>query len=819
MADSICANPFIFNEGLTEENSFTHLIKSISPDTKNEIELIEHSNYYTDDEFVNNIQIRESKIKMLSLNYQSINAKIEKLKAFLAVINEYTEISIICLQETWGHENVDMSFYNLPNYSMVYENRRLSAHGGLLIYIHNDFSYTKLNLENRITETSNVFESLVIEVWRKNCKYNKFVIGSIYRIPSYSTSDLNTFTEEFITLLNALRNKSKFVYLCGDYNIDLLKIHRNNPTNYFYESSIAELFSKKYNELYNSVSYEEQEMNDLMSVNKKDVEIFCVNSIDDTLYKHTHKISLAEVQAAVQKLKVGKSDCVDGFVSDNLKKGTECLYEIIALLFSTMLTHGVAPAGLLLSTLVPIPKNKRENKSDSNNYRQIAISSLLGKLFVIIILEEQHHGLITDELQFGFKKNASTVLCTSLLMETVEYYNENDTDCYLLLLDASKAFDRVEYVKLFTTLRNRKICPIVLRLLMNMYINQQIQVKWNNMISPTCTISNGVKQGGCMSPTLFSIYLDKLLGILRASNVGCRYGNHYMGAFCYADDISLLSPTVSGLQDILKICERYADKYKIHFNASKSQLLCFNTSTCTKSKDIKVYMRDGSVIQYLDTCTHLGNILCTSDKHVMIDSAVKDLNCRLNNLLADFSHCNSDTLSTLFNSYCMNVYGCQLWKFNGKHINTFFTAWRKAIRRIWKIPFRSHNKLVHLINGSHYISIILEKRCIKQSWKMLNSEYELYNKIVKYSMHNANSTLGENVRYFMYKYNLTLDDWNQNINNISKKVDMYVNNHADRAVECVAIAIRELCDMRDSDDAQVFSDSELKFMIDMLCTK
>ena len=67
-----------------------------------------------------------------------------------------------------------------------------------------------------------------------------------------------------------------------------------------------------------------------------------------------------------------------------------------------------------------------------------------------------------------------------------------------------------------------------------------------------------------------------------------------------------------------------------------------------------------------------------------------------------------------------------------KHINSFFTAWKKAIQRIWKIPFRSHNELVHLINGSHDISIILEKRCIKQSWKMLNTEYELYNKIVKY---------------------------------------------------------------------------------------
>ena len=41
-------------------------------------------------------------------------------------------------------------------------------------------------------------------------------------------------------------------------------------------------------------------------------------------------------------------------------------------------------------------------------------------------------------------------------------------------------------------------------------------------------------------------------------------------------------------------------------------------------------------------------------------------------------------------------------------------------------------------------------------------------------------------------------------NKIYKTVDMYVNNHADRAVECVAIAVRELCDMRDSDDTQVF---------------
>ena len=55
------------------------------------------------------------------------------------------------------------------------------------------------------------------------------------------------------------------------------------------------------------------------------------------------------------------------------------------MLFSMMLTHGVAPQGLLVSTFVPIPNNKRGNKCDSNNYRQISISSLLGKKYSTLL--------------------------------------------------------------------------------------------------------------------------------------------------------------------------------------------------------------------------------------------------------------------------------------------------------------------------------------------------------------------------------------------------------------------------------------------------
>ena len=70
-----------------------------------------------------------------------------------------------------------------------------------------------------------------------------------------------------------------------------------------------------------------------------------------------------------------------------------------------MLMHGVPSAGLLISSLVPIPKNKRGNKCDSENYREIDISSLIGKLFACIVLEEQQDSILTDFLQFGLKKS------------------------------------------------------------------------------------------------------------------------------------------------------------------------------------------------------------------------------------------------------------------------------------------------------------------------------------------------------------------------------------------------------------------------------
>jgi len=97
----------------------------------------------------------------------------------------------------------------------------------------------------------------------------------------------------------------------------------------------------------------------------------------------------------------------------------------IALLFNAIVVRGRLPVRFLYSTIIPIPKGRNVNKSDSSNYRGIALSSVYGKLFDNIVLQHFSDVLLTGDLQFGFKAKHSTNHCTFVLKETLAYYTEN----------------------------------------------------------------------------------------------------------------------------------------------------------------------------------------------------------------------------------------------------------------------------------------------------------------------------------------------------------------------------------------------------------
>ena len=227
------ANSFMCNAGLTDSNSLTHLINRISPELENEVDLIEQSNYYDDTTFGHTFQSSMG-ISMVSLNCQCLNTKkVDALKLFLSSMNSDTSpISCIVVQETWCDSLVDMSFFSLPNYNMVSKPTRISAHGGLIIYIHDSFQYKQID----IIDDSPYFENICIEVWNKYAHFDKFLICDIYKPPSGTTEHLVDFTNKFTQWAAAINEKSKKSYLCGDFNINLLQIQTNQHFNQFYDS-------------------------------------------------------------------------------------------------------------------------------------------------------------------------------------------------------------------------------------------------------------------------------------------------------------------------------------------------------------------------------------------------------------------------------------------------------------------------------------------------------------------------------------------------------------------------------------------------------
>ena len=183
--------------------------------------------------------------------------------------------------------------------------------------------------------------------------------------------------------------------------------------------------------------------------------------------------------------------------------------------------------------------------------------------------------LTTSQLQFGYKKHNSTVHALHCLREVVTYYVNNDSRVFCTFLDASKAFDRLVHSGLFLKLMDRGIPVIILNLIISWYSELSCRVKWGNHFSEWFEITAGVCQGGILSPDFYSIYVDGLIEKLKQSKRGCYYASNFAAALFYADDMAVLSPSVRGLESLLKICGEYCVEWDICLNAKKSKSLYF----------------------------------------------------------------------------------------------------------------------------------------------------------------------------------------------------------------------------------------------------
>ena len=312
------------------------------------------------------------------------------------------------------------------------------------------------------------------------------------------------------------------------------------------------------------------------------------------------------------------------------------------------------------------------------------------------------------------------------------------------MLDVSKAFDRVKYCKLFAALLERDISPIVLRLLIFMYTNQSLRVKWSNTLFDQFSVMNGVKQGGVLSPILFAVYTNRLLERLQQTGVGCHMGSRFTGALAYADDITLLAPCKAALSILISVCEDYVAEYDIIVNGNKSKSLYFKgrSSTMVPSE----VLVNGEIIAISDKIVHLGHTICTKDREDITLAVKNNFWKQFNMFIANFGQLHSFIKMKLFSKFCCNFYGSPLWYLNGAAAQSLCVGWRKSLRSLWRAHPRTHCDVIMTLSDQISLMATLQKRFISFISKCLSSSNSIVNLISHVAIINPLSSAGKNYR-------------------------------------------------------------------------
>ena len=510
-----------------------------------------------------------------------------------------------------------------------------------------------------------------------------------------------------------IRNE-KFLEVASEGNLlDILKTLRtqrgsnnkslpNSVDNISGDSNVSEHFRNIYYNIYN--------------VHLTNMDLFeaIETNISNENFVWLDKITPELVSKLIGRLNNGKNDQFFNFKSDGLKLSKDIISIPLAKILKAFLVHGYATDLFLSCSLIPLIKDNRKSKTVSNNYRLIAISSLVLKLMDLLMLELFSPNLKVSNMQFGFQTNSSTTLCSWTLKESINFFTNRGSPVYLCLLDMTKAFDHVKLDLLFKKLRDR-MPGVFLRFLIYTYVNQQCAVKWNGAISSNFSIANGVRQGAVISPVLFNVYMDQIFNILKESNVGCKIDNFYYGVVGYADDFTLISPSRDGLQRMINLVNKYCEEHGIRISTdeniqkSKTKCICFNFKG-----DIDNIMLYNRPLPWVDSHLHLGHTINkneSSSDDIMRSRA--EFISNIHALYQELGNTPPHVFLSLVQTYFTSFYGAVLWDLQSNAATRLYSTWNVHIRNAYNLPYATHRYILQELSNRPPLQVSFCKRFTK----------------------------------------------------------------------------------------------------------
>ena len=511
-------------------------------------------------------------------------------------------------------------------------------------------------------------------------------------------------------------------------------------------TDIPEYLAEKYGKLYNQVDDKEN-----LSVLERELH----GMISKESLEFVDRISASTVKSVVQtKLKSAKRDPTADISSDYIIHSPDKLFHLLANCFRGYIIHSHVSGFLLISSLVPLIKDKLGDITSSNNYRSIAISSLILKIFDLVIIALFSEYLHLDDLQFAYQSGVSTSMCTWVAVETISYFLRNGSEVYTCLMDMSKAFDTVQHSQLFRKLLGQGMPAIIVRYILISYKYQKANVRWNGKESEYFEIGNGVKQGAILSAILYCVYTNGLFEELRRQKIGCYVDKSFVGVLGYADDLYLMSPSLEGLQQMLHVCENYAIKHNLKFstdqNPKKSKTKCM--AYLLKERELRNLDLCGNQLPWVKNGKHLGMRIDAERDNILTKDVMEkraQYIQRNNELQQEFSYANSSTKGFINRVFNTHAYGSVLWDLYGKEARMLYNTWSVSIRKMYRLDRQTHRYLIEPVSEMEHLKCSIQKRFVAFTEKLSNSPKHTVRYINRKIGKDCRSITGANLRRIM----------------------------------------------------------------------
>ena len=334
------------------------------------------------------------------------------------------------------------------------------------------------------------------------------------------------------------------------------------------------------------------------------------------------KFDLNGVIKLLSNLKPDKAAGPDSIKPVVLKRLKTEIAPVICLLFEKTLQTGQLPSDWKKAQVCPL--FKKGDKTEPSNYRPISLTCILCKVMEHIIASNLSKHLnkhnILYELQHGFREKRS---CETQLIQLVEDLGRQlslgkQTD--LILLDFSKAFDKVNHLKLLYKLSCFSVKGNTLDWIQSFLIGRTQTVVLDGESSEEVKVTSGVPQGSVLGPLLFLLYINDL-----PENIQSQVR-------LFADDTAVYL-TVTNMQDSqvlqsdLESLQHWERTWDMEFNPGKCQVIHITRS---KSPVKSRYFMHNQELESVDAAKYLG---VTISKDLSWNSHINNITSTANKTL------------------------------------------------------------------------------------------------------------------------------------------------------------------------------------------